>query len=54
MNATQRKAINEAIGIEQDWLGRADYERQAAGDTEAMLRNIAYHQKLLVELREDF
>ena len=49
MNKEQRKAIREAISIEEDWLYRAEMEEQGSGKNDARME---YHRCKLAALKE--
>lgn len=49
MNQEQIKAVREAIGVEEDWLLRAEIEQKRSGEPDIRMD---YHRRKLAALKE--
>jgi len=50
MNKEQREAIRKEIGIEEDWLYRAEMEQQGSGIDDSRMD---HHRRKLAALKEE-
>lgn len=50
LNSTQRRAIQDAISVEEDWLSRSELERRKTGRDKD--ERDFHHERKLKELKE--